>query len=228
MTTFTEVDVRCAVCGELSRVAELTSTSSFGPPDLDLRPQGPARWALEFGVQRCRTCSYCAPSIGSAPPGASEVVRSVVYHGVSRGARLPRLARDYFCGALVAEGAAKSPESASRAFLKAAWACDDAGAAAQARICRERAAEMLVRAIENGELEPPREVAFAILADLRRRARHFEAALDACAEAELALEEAAEDESNAATATVVAFIRELVEAEDDESHNAAEAFSREE
>ncbi len=47
MTTMTEIEVRCAVCGTLARKATLTSTSSFGPPDLDLRPNGPARWALE-------------------------------------------------------------------------------------------------------------------------------------------------------------------------------------
>ena len=98
------------------------------------------------------------------------VVESVVYRGVRDGSKLPRLARDYFCAALVAEGAEADPERTSRRFLDAAWACDDAGAAAQARICRERAAEMLRLAIATGELEPPREVALAILADLERRA----------------------------------------------------------
>ena len=186
MTTFREVDVRCAVCGTVSRVAELTSTSSFGPPDLDLRPQGPARWALEFGVQRCRSCGYCSSSLGTAPPGAAEVVESVIYRGIRDGSKLPRLARDYFCAALVTEGAEEDPDRASRRFVKAAWACDDAGASAQARICRTRAAEMLRLAIATGELEPPREVALAILADLERRARRFEEALEALDEAEQA------------------------------------------
>jgi hypothetical protein len=228
MTTFSEVDVRCAVCGELSRVAELTSSSSFGPPDLDLRPQGPARWALQFGVQRCRACGYCASSIGVAPPGAGEIVESVVYRGVRAGSRLPRLARDYFCAALVAEGASNDPESAARRFLKAAWACDDAGATAQARICRDRAAEVLERAIDAGELEPPREVAFAILADLRRRACRFDVALEACDQAQEALAESERGEDESGVAVVVAFIRELAESGDDECHSAAEAFAAEE
>lgn len=226
MTTFREVDVRCAVCGAVSRVADLTSTSSFGPPDLDLRPQGPARWALQFGIQRCRSCGYCASSLGSAPPGAAEVVESIVYRGVREGSKLPRLARDYFCAALIAEGAEADPERASRRFLKAAWACDDAGASAQARTCRERAAEMLRSAIATGELEPPREVALAILADLERRARRFDEALAACDGAEQALEDVDDDDPKAATAAVIAFIRELAEAGDDECHSAAEAFAR--
>lgn len=131
--------MRCAVCGSLQRTAELTSTSSFGPPDLDLRPNGPARWALPFRVQRCEGCGYAAPSIGSAPPGAGETVESVVYQGVLDRSKLPALARAYFCAALVEESAGRD-EAAGWAFLSAAWACDDAGSARHARSCRERAA----------------------------------------------------------------------------------------
>ena len=120
MTTMREIDVRCAVCGTLSRKAELTSTSSFGPPDLDLRPQGPARWALEFEVQRCDTCGYCARSIGQAPPDARALVESVVYREVLQRSKLPKLARSLFCAALVNEAAGEAEASAWR-FLEAAW-----------------------------------------------------------------------------------------------------------
>jgi hypothetical protein len=129
MTTMREIDVRCAVCGTLGRKAELTSTSSFGPPDLDLRPQGPARWALEFEVQRCDTCGYCARSIGQAPPGARALVESVVYREVLQRSKLPKPARSLFCAALVNETAGEAEASAWR-FLEAAWACHDRNARA--------------------------------------------------------------------------------------------------
>ena len=119
MTTMHEIDVRCAVCGVLGRKAELTSTSSFGPPDLDLRPNGPARWALPFKVQRCDACGYCADPIASAPPGAKDVVESVVYRDVLERSKLPALARSYFCAALVEE-AATMHEAAGWSFLHAA------------------------------------------------------------------------------------------------------------
>jgi hypothetical protein len=227
MTTFREVEVRCAICGELSRVAELTSTSVFGPPDLDLRPMGPARWALEMSVQRCRSCGYCARSLGKAPPGAAAVVESPVYQGVRQDSKLPRLARDYFCRALVAE-ASGYIEGAAHSFLEAAWACDDKGAAAQARICRERSAEMLERALASGDHEPPREVVLTVLADVRRRAGWFADALAACDEAEQALEDTPDSDSVTATAAVIEFIRERAEAGDDDCYNAAEAFAAEE
>ena len=51
--------------------------------------------------------------------------------------------------------------------------------------------------------------------------------LAACAEAEQALEEAQEDDTHAPrTAAVVSLIRELSEGGDDEAHNVAEAFAR--
>lgn len=100
MTTFQELDVRCAVCGEPARVVELTSTSSFGPPDLDLRPQGPARWALSLGVQRCGSCGYCAAELGKALPGAAEVVRSALFAEARVRTELKPPARDWFCEGL--------------------------------------------------------------------------------------------------------------------------------
>jgi hypothetical protein len=96
---------------------------------------------------------------------------------------------------------------------------------AQARICRERAAEMLRLAISTGDVSLPREVAFAVLADVERRAGRFEEAIAACDDAEWALEAADEDEERASTWAVVAFIRELAEAGDDACHSAAGAFA---
>lgn len=227
MTTMREIDVRCAVCGALGRKAELTSTSSFGPPDLDLRPNGPARWALPFRVQRCEGCGYCAESIGSAPPGAAEVVGSIVYRDVLERSKLPRLARSFFCSALVDEHAGRC-EGAAWDFLAAAWACDDAGATAQARSCRQRAVEMFERALERGEIEAPRPVVRTLVAELSRRAGRFDDALRACEAAAGELAESAsgeDDDGGASTGAVIDFVRALSSAGDDGSHSCADAFA---
>jgi hypothetical protein len=224
MTTMREIDVRCAVCGTLGRKAELTSTSSFGPPDLDLRPNGPARWALPFKVQRCDACGYCADSIGAAPPGAKDVVESVVYRNVLERSKLPALARSYFCSALVEEGAARH-EAAGWDFLAAAWACDDGQATSHARSCRQRAAEMFERALERGEIGASRSVVQTLTAELWRRAGRFEDALAACGLADAERTELEEDDDPDTTAAVIEFIRHLSIAGDDEAHNCAEAFA---
>jgi hypothetical protein len=225
MTTTREIDVRCAVCGAAGRKPTLTSTSAFGPPDLDLRPNGPARWALAFEVQRCDACGYCAETIGSAPPGAKAVVESAVYRDVLERSKLPALARSYFCSALVEE-AADRQEASGWDFLAAAWACDDRNADAQARSCRERAAEMFERALERGELDSPRAAIQTLIGELWRRAGRFEDALAACESARNELAELEDDDEEArGTAAVVAFVDALSAARDQAAHTCAEAFT---
>ncbi|HXG77527.1 MAG TPA: hypothetical protein VNJ53_13255 [Gaiellaceae bacterium] len=225
MTTSMPVLVRCALCGGESHQNVLSSTSTFGPPDLDLRPNGPARWALGFRIQRCPSCGYCAANIGQRIAGAERAVASVVYRDVLENARMPALARQYFCAALVAEAAALRDEAARR-FTDAAWVCDDEGAVEQARICRQRAAEMLALAIEWGDVPTESPVVRGVLADLWRRAGRYEEAIAAAEAGEALLD--AEDEEQSDTATVLGFLRELAEARDDDAHSVAEAFARDE
>ena len=218
------VTVRCALCGADSAQNALSSTSTFGPPDLDLRPSGPARWALQFQIQRCPRCGYCAEQIGQRTRGARRVVGSIVYRDVLDKARMPGLARQYFCAALVAEAAELRDTSASH-FLSAAWACDDAGATEQARVCRDRAAEMFAAAIEWGDVPSESPVVHGVRADMLRRAGRYAEALDAL---DAARPMDADDDEPTQAATVLAYIRELAEAGDDRAHSVAEAFATEE
>jgi tetratricopeptide (TPR) repeat protein len=223
MTTAMPVMVRCAACGASSAQHVLASTSTFGPPDLDLRPNGPVRWALQFQVQRCPRCGYCAEQIGQRTPGARRVVASVMYRDVLDNARMPALAREYFCAALVAEAAELRDSSASH-FLSAAWACDDSGATEQARICRDRASEMLAAAIEWGDIPSESPVVHGVRADTLRRAGRYDEALEALNAAGITGDD---DKEQGQAATVLAYIRELVEVGDDQAHNVAEAFASE-
>jgi hypothetical protein len=158
-------------------------------------------------------------------PGARRTVTSLVYRDVLENARMPALARHFFCAALVAE-AAELRGDAARRFVDAAWACDDAGAAEQARICRQRAAEMLLSALEWGDVPTESPVVRGVLADLLRRAGRYDEALGALEAGEALLDR--DDDDHSGTATVLGFIRELAEAGDDEAHSVAEAFAAEE
>lgn len=224
MTTFHESNVRCAVCGELQQALILTSTSSFGPPDLDLRPAGPQRWALPYTVQRCRACGYCARSLGEAPPGIAATVASLVYQGVLSGSRLPSLARSLFCSALVRE-AAGDPDGAGWRFLEAAWACDDVPDPGPARICRGRAVEMFRRSLVTGEAKAPAGVVLTLVADLLRRARRFDEAVEVSAAAQRELAELEGEDEFAATADIARYICSLAGAGDDAAHCCGEAFT---
>ena len=101
----------------------------------------------------------------------------------------------------------------------------DAAAAEQARICRQRAAEMLASAIEWGDVPTESAVVHGVLADLLRRAGRYDEAIDAVAAAEATLD--TEDEEQSGTATVLGFLRELADGGDDEAHSVIEAFAAE-
>lgn len=227
MTTFHEVAVRCAVCGELQPALTLTSTSQFGPPDLDLRPAAPRRWALPYAVQRCRACGYCAQSLGELSDRAAETVRSHVYRGVLERSKLPALARSLFCAALVREAAGDHDGAAWR-FLEAAWVCDDVPDPPQARVCRQRAIEMFRRALDRGEADAPPGVVLTLIADLLRRSRRFDEAQAVAGGALRALGELERDEQFATTADIARYIGELAAAGDDALHCCDEAFAVEE
>jgi hypothetical protein len=87
---------------------------------------------------------------------------------------------------------------------------------------------MFGRALELGELEVPRAVGMTLIAELWRRAGRHDDALASCDAAELELADDAsvdEDDGGAPTSAVVAFIRALALAGDDEAHSCAEAFA---
>ena len=127
----------------------------------------------------------------------------------------------------ISRNEAGEAEASAWRFLEAAWACDDNNARAQARICRERAAEMFGRALETGETERAAPVMHTLIAEVWRRAGRFDEALEECAavEIELGLEQDDTDDERAGTATVATFVRNLASAGDDDTRNCAEAFA---
>jgi len=186
-----------------------------------LAPERPCALGTSFQIQCCPSCGYCAEQIGQRPRGARRAIESIVYRDVLENARMPELARQYFCAALVAE-AAELRDQASSHFLSAAWACDDSGATEQARICRNRAAEMLAKAIEWGDVPSESPVVHGVRADMLRRAGRYDEAVEA-----LSSIDSGDGGEATQAATVLAYIRELAEARDDGPHSVAEAFASE-
>ena len=187
MTTMREVDVRCAVCGTLGRKAVLTSTSSFGPPDLDLRPHGPARWALEFEVQRC-DCVRLLRRFDR--PGAA---------GGARGRRVDRVPR----GAPALEAAEARPVALLRRARRRVDRRDGdiglvvpRGRLGLRRQERPRAGADLPgacgRDVRTGARDSARPngrspIMHTLIAEVWRRAGRFDEALEECAAAEAEL-----------------------------------------
>ncbi len=58
MSTFREFKKKCTICGTESKFNIITSTNSFGSPDLDLRPPEMRRSTMWLWIQRCPCCNY--------------------------------------------------------------------------------------------------------------------------------------------------------------------------
>ena len=196
MTTIRQELVTCAVCGELTRILVMDSTSIFGSPDLDLRPAEIARSSIFAWIQQCSSCGYCAPTVDEATPSAREVVDSDAYRAQLADEGLPELARSFLCSSMIFEEHGDEAAAAQNA-IEAAWVCDDEDLPEAATRCRLRAIELL-RADQSTEYE--------LIVDLLRRAGRFE---DAIAQADAALADAEGE-----LAAVLAFSRSIALAGD--------------
>ncbi len=173
MTTTYKMKKKCAVCGSEQDYTGIGSTNVFGSPDLDTRPPEIKRSTIFAWVQRCSKCGYCAPDISEAPDQATSVVRSATYREQLADSNLPELANSFLCKSIIDESAGDYA-SAAWALIHAAWVCDDEEKHESAKKCRDKAADMIVNAIEAGQrVSAQRGAEVAILTDLLRRAGRF-------------------------------------------------------
>lgn len=209
------VQVECASCGHVSTQQELTSTSTFGAPDLDLRPAEIARSALFVQVQECPGCGYCAAHLGDAPDDVADIVETARYVELREATTPCELARQFLLASFVREDA-RDPAGAGWLAVRAAWACDDDDDRNGASTCRARAVDLFREASEEGQrFADDAGSEAAILADLLRRAERFDEAIEV---AETALPGCA-----GVLGSVLAFEAALSRASDSSTHTVADA-----
>lgn len=167
------VKVNCANCSGDVWVTSLLSTNRFGSADLDLRPPPDERFNMDFWVQRCPHCGYCAASVAEATLIAPEFVQSAIYQQQLRETATPDLANSFLCQSLIQEALGKL-DLAARATLRAAWACDDAALEVEATGCRRRAAQLFDDASAKGQtIHRGAHLDVLVRIDLARRCRDF-------------------------------------------------------
>lgn len=183
MTTVMEAFVKCGVCGAQRNVGMLTSTSSFGSPDLDLRPPEPERSTMGYWVTACPECGYAAEELGEADEAAQAFVRSPAFAEVLVDvAALPERMRPFAVAAAVGE-ARGDDAKAAQLHLWTAWAADDSEEGGAAAAARERAVAAMQLAHERGELVyGDAELDGLVLADMLRRSDRMPEARAVCTE----------------------------------------------
>jgi ribosomal protein L37E len=213
MVSYREREVRCAVCGAAAVQKELSSVSTMGSADLDLRPPPMKRGTMNLWRQECASCGYAATDLGEADAHAKEVVRSDNYQALRR-SEPDELARRFLCCAELTRD--RDPAQAARELLAAAWVFDDAQDRARAKYYRERALPLMSLS-EGGEEQAPEH---AVMIDVLRRVGRFEEAARAIASARVITREPN-------ILKVLELQERLIERGDVEAHRIEEAYEGE-
>lgn len=170
MTTLYQEKTRCSLCGSENEYDVIGSTNAFGSADLDTRPPEMKRSTIFAWVQRCPECGYCASNVSKSRPGLQAMLKRKEYKRQLIDPEYPELANSFLCKAIVDQEAGDYA-AATWALIHSAWVCDDSDRSAQAKVCRTKAAKMLLIAEKHGQKMAGQEGgSTALLADLLRRA----------------------------------------------------------
>lgn len=211
MTTFSDREVVCAICGTQQECRFLASTNAFGPPDLDTRPPEMARSAHLRMLMTCASCGYCAPDLEETPDGLSP---SDALEELGDGPP-SNLELQWLTWAHVNEVAEDYAE-AGWAYLRAAWTCDDSGDPVAAAKHRKKAARRFLSARENGQAYAQDDLSERLIrADVLRRAGEFDEA------SEELPEDSPVDEK--LLQAVLTFEQELISKKDSDGYTVADA-----
>ena len=125
MTTVRNFDIKCAVCTKTSPQPVLTSTSTWGYPDLDLRPSEMKRSSMFAWLQECPHCGYVAGNLENELEVSSDLLKSDEYLTCEGYEFKSDLAKRFYRCHLISK-AEKDYESEFLSLLHCAWKCDDA------------------------------------------------------------------------------------------------------
>lgn len=185
MTTFSIDVVSCWACGKTSTHHTLVSVTTFGPPDLDLRPAEMQRGTMSSWVQACTHCGNVSQAIEKEPANPDAARAAMAgdrWRELTAGEAMPALAAVFLRHALL-ERSQGRPLEAGEATIRAAWAADDAGDGLLAGNCRREAADLLLPLLVSPDLAADRRETLAVrLVDVLRRAGEWARAKKFCAD----------------------------------------------
>lgn len=125
MTTIRKIEQKCPVCGKPSLVSVLTSTSTWGYPDLDLRPAEMQRSSMFAWLAECPHCGYVSGNFNNGTDITEEFLQGDDYKSLEGFEFKSDLAKRFYRAYLIA----KELNDSRNCFfnlLHCAWACDDA------------------------------------------------------------------------------------------------------
>ena len=172
----------CSICNEINEVDEIYSSSTFGTPDLDLRPGFMSRYTVSYEIKRCQKCGYCNTDLEKNINNSSKIISSTAYKKQLK-MKGPKKSNDYCCLAMILKENNLIVE-AGWSYMKASWICDDKQKNTHAKRCRQLAFEMFMDALnQNISFLPTRGAEKILLADIKRRMSEYDESNQICIKA---------------------------------------------
>lgn len=178
MTQIVKEKLECFICKVTSFHDEIISSSSFGFPDLDLRPPEMERSALKYTIQKCPECGYCSNDISEQTIVNKKLLESPEYLKILNDKNIPEVASSFIASSFLQERI-EEIENAVWDSIKAAWICDDFENI-ECSIKWRKNALRLIELVKEKSLPLIKEKGTLELLeiDLMRRAEMFEEALN--------------------------------------------------
>lgn len=165
--------VRCSVCGKKSEHYTLVSTSTFGEPDLDLRPPEMERSTMDTWIQKCPYCGYVSGRLDNISKVNAPFLKTDEYKNCLGLVFRSKLAEMFYQQYLI-QVVEKNVNEAFYAALHCAWVCDDVGDEKNSILCRKYALTELNKLIKKSKDEN----LLILRADILRRAGLFQRVID--------------------------------------------------
>ena len=173
MTIINQFEKRCSVCGKTSMQPVLSSTNSWGYPDLDLRPAPMKRDTMNTWLMECPHCGYVAIRLENELDVSPNLLKSDEYLTCGGHDFKSDLSKRFYRHYLISK-AKKDYSSMFFSLLHCAWTCDDADDRLAVEI-RKKAAD----SIDLFEADDDEKDNLKIMkADLLRRSLQFDRVAD--------------------------------------------------
>ena len=124
MTIIRSYEKKCSVCGRTSLQPVLSSTNTWGYPDIDLRPPEMQRSTMDTWLVECPHCGYVASNLENKLEVPADLLKTDEYLTCECKNFKSKLSERFYKHYLISK-AENDYKSEFLSLLHCAWTCDD-------------------------------------------------------------------------------------------------------
>ncbi|MCW5715234.1 MAG: hypothetical protein KIT43_12040 [Bauldia sp.] len=175
MTTIVTETVTCRSCGTASEQEKLAGTTSFGWPDLDLRPPEMRRSTMRLWLQDCPSCGFVAADLSNASDAEKDAIKGERWNDAAADRAGPDALTKRFARRAIIETHLGRHGLVGFRLLCAAWDAEDRGDASANDYRGDAVAHLGTALSDDPDAKEATDWTLQIVDALRRSGRFEEA-----------------------------------------------------